>query len=98
MYGINNSNQVWPLRGLLLSFHVVPGGRILFASWYVFMARANCLTLFRHFAFLAASRAEFTAGSSNATRIPMIAMTTRSSTRVKAALCLVFIVVVAPRP
>jgi hypothetical protein len=38
-----------------------------------------------HFARRAASRADCTAGSSRATRIPMIAMTTNSSTSVKPA-------------
>src|SRR4051812_38635133 len=46
-------------------------------------ARPSCLRLFVHWIRRAASRADCTAGSSNEIRTAMIAMTTRSSIRVK---------------
>src|SRR4029079_8715274 len=45
-----------------------------------------CLRLFVHCARRADSRADWTAGNSSATRTPMMAITTSSSTRVKAGL------------
>src|SRR5688572_23352798 len=47
------------------------------------MATPSCLRLFRHWERRAASRAACTAGSSSAIRMPMMAMTTSSSTSVK---------------
>src|SRR4051812_22737713 len=43
----------------------------------------HCLRLLMHLVRRDASRADCTAGSKRATRTPMMAMTTRSSTRVK---------------
>src|SRR4051812_18999869 len=43
----------------------------------------TCLRLLTHCARRAASRADWIAGSNNATRIPIMAMTTSSSTSVK---------------
>ena len=51
-------------------------------SWLV-NARPICFMLLTHDTRLAASRAACTAGNNNATRIPMMAITTRSSTSVK---------------
>src|SRR5579884_1381485 len=48
------------------------------------MARVICLRLLVHCERRAASRADWTAGRSRAIRTAMIAMTTRSSIRVKA--------------
>jgi hypothetical protein len=45
-------------------------------------AKARFLTLFEQDALRAASRAPWTAGKSSATSVPMIAITTRSSTSV----------------
>ena len=45
-----------------------------------------CLRLFRHCIRRPDSRADWTAGSSKPTSMPMIAMTTKSSTRVKPGL------------
>jgi hypothetical protein len=47
------------------------------------VASASCLRLFWHCAIRAASRAAWTAGSSRAIKMPMIVMTTKSSTSVK---------------
>ncbi len=47
------------------------------------MARPSCLMLFRHCDLLAASRAAWTAGKSKAISTAMMAITTRSSIRVK---------------
>ena len=49
-------------------------------------ARLNCFRLFWHCGMRAASRAACTAGSSSAIKMPMIVMTTRSSTSVKGTL------------
>src|SRR5438552_19064476 len=46
------------------------------------MARPSCLELFRHLVRRDDSRAICTAGKSNATNTPMIAITTKSSTSV----------------
>src|SRR6187401_2819493 len=46
---------------------------------------ASCFRLFVHFVRRADSRAACTAGNKSATSTPMMAMTTRSSTSVKAA-------------
>jgi hypothetical protein len=53
------------------------------ASWQFWNASPCCFKLFEHCDRLADSRAACTAGSKRPTRVPMIAMTTRSSTRVK---------------
>ena len=45
-------------------------------------ALPSCFRLFMHWLFRAASRADSTAGKSMATKMPMIAITTRSSTSV----------------
>src|SRR5580704_1448550 len=47
----------------------------------------NCFRLLRHCVRRAASRAAWTAGSNNAMRIAIIAITTNSSIRVKPARC-----------
>ena len=58
-------------------------GNPLFAPSYVWHASATCLRLLVHWVRRAASRAAWTAGSNRAVKMPMIAITTRSSTRVK---------------
>ena len=63
------------------------------------LAVASCFMLLEHDARLALSRAACTAGNSNPTRIPIIAITTRSSTSVKARrshMGLVFILLFLP--
>jgi hypothetical protein len=45
---------------------------------------------------LAASRAAWTAGNKSATKIPMMAITTSSSTRVKPCLCCVALMIQTP--
>jgi hypothetical protein len=49
--------------------------------------------LLEHWARRAASRAACTAGKSNAIKIPMIAMTTKSSTNVNANRCREYIMI-----
>ena len=60
------------------------GGNALLALSQASVPRATCLRLFWHCTRRAASRAACTAGKSSEVRMPMIAMTTRSSTRVNA--------------
>src|SRR5262245_17698210 len=55
-------------------------------SWCICMPSASCLMLFAQAVRREASRAVCTAGSSRATSTPMMAITTNSSTNVKAAL------------
>jgi hypothetical protein len=63
------------------------GNRPVAFSWFR-QPRARCLRLFWHCACRAASRAACTAGSKSAIRMPMIVMTTNSSTNVSAGRCL----------
>ncbi len=51
-------------------------------SWCVWIAKPCCLRLFEHCIRRAASRAACTAGNNNPTSIPIMAMTTKSSTNV----------------
>ena len=60
-----------------------PVGNRLVRSSCSRQPKASCLTLLGTAAILAASRAACTAGSNSAIRMPMIVMTTRSSTSVK---------------
>ncbi len=64
------------------SFNWPPVGRTFYA-FEVERGTANCRRLFRHEVRRAASRADCTAGSNRLTKTPMIAMTTKSSIRVK---------------
>src|SRR5208337_2318794 len=59
------------------------GGKIESASWKLCRASPICLRLLTHWMRLAASRADWTAGSNRAISTAMIAVTTRSSIRVK---------------
>ena len=59
------------------------GRQPLGGAFMVQAAQASCFTLLAHCDIRAASRAACTAGSSRAIRMPMIVMTTRSSTSVK---------------
>lgn len=61
------------------------GGKHRWASEKVIMPRLNCLKLFEHEDRRAASLAACTAGKSSPTSVPIIAITTKSSTSVKAA-------------
>src|SRR5882724_7922314 len=63
---------------------MTPGGSVLKMFSKLWTERLICLTSLPHFMRRAASRADCTAGRSMATRTPMMAMTTRSSTNVKA--------------
>jgi hypothetical protein len=58
------------------------GGTAPFALSKLWMASPICLRWFAHCVRRAASRAAWTAGNKIAIRIPMIAMTTNSSTSV----------------
>ena len=60
------------------------GNRPVTLSWFR-QPRASCLRLFLHCSCRAASRAACTAGSNSAIRMPMIVITTNSSTNVNAA-------------
>ena len=62
-----------------------PGGNRLWVSSIIQAATASCRKLFEHWLRRAASRADWIAGSNSATRMPMIAITTRSSTSVEAS-------------
>ena len=59
-----------------------PAGKVPWASPYAWEAKAICRKLLAHCTRRAASRAALAAGNSSAMRIPMIVITTRSSTRV----------------
>src|SRR5439155_4675160 len=61
-----------------------PGGKEPCWSWYACRARPICLRLLAHFRRLAASRTFWTAGNSRPMSTLMTAMTTSSSTSVKA--------------
>jgi hypothetical protein len=61
-----------------------PSGSLFFAVWKFCMATAHCRIVFWQAARRPASRAAWIAGSSSATRMPMIAITTSSSTSVNA--------------
>ena len=63
-----------------------PEGRRSSVSWCKWKAVPICFKLLAQLVRRADSRAIWTAGSNNPTRMPIIAMTTRSSTRVKAFL------------
>src|SRR5687767_5378970 len=60
----------------------MPTGNVLNESWKLCSERPNCFNLLLHVIRRAASRAACTAGNNNATRIPMMAITTNNSTRV----------------
>ena len=61
-----------------------PVGKKPFALFALEAPQASCLRLFLHWSCRAASRAACTAGNNSAIRMPMIVMTTKNSTRVKA--------------
>jgi hypothetical protein len=63
---------------------VAPAGKVEFAVWYPCIAKPICLKLFWHFILAAASRTFCTAGKRRPIKIAIIAITTRSSMRVKA--------------
>ena len=65
-----------------VSRRLAPSGSSLLALSKLVIAKPSCRMLFRHDERRADSRAAWTAGSSRATRMPMIAITTSSSTRV----------------
>src|SRR6476660_5098736 len=67
----------------VIGLNTPPGGNRSFTSWYPWQARASCLRLLAHFMRLAASRTFWTAGSSRPIRMAMMAITTKSSIRVK---------------
>ena len=60
------------------------GGNFSLAAWKLWIASPLCFKLFPHCIRRAASRALCTAGSRRPTSVPMIAITTNSSTSVKA--------------
>jgi len=59
------------------------GGNLLKELSWLWAAKPTCLRLLLQDILRAASRAAWTAGSSNPTKIPIIAITTKSSTSVK---------------
>jgi hypothetical protein len=58
-------------------------GSVFFALSWLTTARPSCLKLLRQADRRAASRADYTAGNRRPTSVPMIAITTSSSTSVK---------------
>ena len=88
--------QVAPERQTLLSepesdvSHLLTldaNGSLPLASWTLWRASASCLMLLVQVLRRADSRAAWTAGSSRPTSVPMIAITTSSSTSVNAPRC-----------
>jgi hypothetical protein len=69
-----------------------PGGNRLAAASKFNAAIPTCLKLFVQLIRLAASRAAWTAGKSNPTSMPMIAMTTSNSTKVNPLLTQFFFI------
>src|SRR5947207_3330147 len=77
MYGSRNTDQVAYWSAMRA------GGSLLFTSWKLWTARPICLRLLLHCVRAAASRTFCTAGTSNPIRMAMMAITTKSSIRVK---------------
>ena len=96
MYGSSCTVQLicFPIGSLRMGPEslIVPLGRCSVANSKLCIAKPFWAMLFAQDIRRAASRAAWTAGSNKPTRIPMIAMTTSSSTRVNAArVCLRFV-------
>src|SRR5271157_2904383 len=92
MKGRIKITQFGPSRAVVLGFSplgvVMPVGKRPLASQKELQAKANCLMLFAQVVRRPDSRAALMAGRSRAIRIPMMAMTTSSSTSVKALRCI----------
>src|SRR5271157_1528359 len=92
MKGRIKITQFGPSRAVVLGFSplgvVMPVGKCPLASQKELQAKANCLMLFAQVVRRPDSRAALMAGRSRAIRIPMMAMTTSSSTSVKALRCI----------
>src|SRR5438105_4159595 len=63
----------------------MPGGSLLYWASALWQARTICLRLLEHLMRLAASRTFWMAGKSRAMSVAMMAITTKSSIRVKAS-------------
>src|ERR1017187_2791619 len=71
--GLGGSTLFWPFDGSQSALSVA----------YIIQVVANCFSLLMHWMRLAASFARASAGSSNAARMAIMAMTTNNSMRVK---------------
>src|SRR5262245_5745869 len=84
MNGRMATAQVGPKNGPPVLSRGVPTGKVLFTPWYDCIATPICRSLFEQAVRRALARAAWTAGRSSAIRIPIMAMTTSSSTSVNA--------------